>query len=151
MVAVSDFSGLISSDCALASAAASAANVSLHRGMGGLRRQEIETHRARFRALASHPMPDGLLGVLRHQGLELTFRPLMVEEGLPRVAEQGGELGPRIRRVHVEDADRLDARPRRPDAVEASGLAHLDAAPELLLRGLQKEPAERTRCDLHFN
>ena len=79
-------------------------------------------------------MPDGLLGVLRHQGLELTFRPLMVVKGLPRVAEQGGELGPRIRRAHVEDADRLDARPRRLDAKEVRRLAALDATPEFLLR-----------------
>ena len=38
MVAVSDFSGLTSSACALARAEASAATVSLDRGMGGLRR-----------------------------------------------------------------------------------------------------------------
>src|SRR5258708_7464728 len=143
MVAVSDFSGLISSDCALASAAASAANDSLHRGMGGLRRKEIETHRPRFRALASHPMPDGLLGVLRHQGLELTFCPLMVKKGAAGIAEQRCELGPRIRRVHVEDADRLDARPRQLDAEEARGLAVLDAAPEFLLRGQKKVLVER--------
>ncbi len=29
-------------------------------------------------------MPDGLFGVLRHQGLELALRPLVVEKG-PRV------------------------------------------------------------------
>src|SRR6516165_1970283 len=134
MVAVSDFSGLTSSAWALAKAEASAATVSLDRGMGCLRLQHIKAHRPRFRALCSYAMPDGLLGVLRHQGLELTSCPLMVEEGLPRVAEQGGELGPRIRRAHVEDADRLDARPRRLDAEEARGLAVLDAAPEFLLR-----------------
>ena len=37
MVAVSDFSGLMSSACALAKAEASAATDSLDRGMGGLR------------------------------------------------------------------------------------------------------------------
>ena len=41
--------------------------------MGGLRIQDFKAHRARFRAMGSHPMPDGFLGVFRHQGLELTF------------------------------------------------------------------------------
>src|SRR5262249_17137572 len=83
IVAVSDFSGLTSSACALASAAARAATDSLHLGMGGLRGEKIEVHCPRLRALPSHPMPDRLPDVLRHQGLELAFRPLMVEEGLP--------------------------------------------------------------------
>src|SRR5438128_12535250 len=105
MVAVSDFSGLISSACALASAAASAANVSLHRGMGGLRRQEIETHRPRFRTLCSYAMPDGLLGVLRHQVFKLALCSLVVEKGTARIAEKGSELRPGIRRTHIDDAD----------------------------------------------
>src|ERR1700694_4971653 len=44
MVATSDFSGFESSDCALASAAASAAIDSLHRCMGGLHFEDIEAH-----------------------------------------------------------------------------------------------------------
>ena len=88
-------------------------------------------------------MPDGLLGVLRHQGLELAFCPLMVEKGLAGVAEQRGELGPGIRRAHIDDADGLDPWPRRLDAEEARGLAVLDAAPEFLLRGQKKVLVER--------
>src|SRR5437879_4108614 len=83
MVAVNDFSGLTSSACALAKAEASAATDSLDRCMDGLRGQDVETHRPRFRPLGPHPVPDRLLGVLRHQALEFTFRPLMVEKGLP--------------------------------------------------------------------
>src|SRR6201990_1959213 len=109
MVAVSDFSGLTSSACALAKAEASAATVSLDRGMGCLRLQHIKAHRPRFRALGFHAVPDGLLGVLRHQGFELAFRPLVVEKGAPGVAEERGEFRPGIRRTHIDNADGLDA------------------------------------------
>src|SRR5215471_12164419 len=81
MMAVSDFSGLISSACALAKAEASAATVSLDRGMAGLALQHIKAHRARFRALGFNAMPDRLPGILGHQGLELAFCPLVVEKG----------------------------------------------------------------------
>src|SRR5262249_32096203 len=80
MVAVSDFSGLTSSAWALANADASAATVSLDRGMGRLHLQHIKAHRPRFRALCSHAVPDGLLGILGHQGLELAFGPFVVEK-----------------------------------------------------------------------
>src|SRR5262245_28566027 len=113
MVAVSDFSGLISSAWALARAEASAATVSLDRGMGGLRLQHIKAHRSRFRALGFHAVPDGLLSVLGHQGFELAFGPFVVEKGAPGVAEERGELRPEIRRAHIDDADGLDARTRR--------------------------------------
>src|ERR1019366_5248259 len=48
MVAVSDFSGLVSSACALASAAAIAPMVSLDRCIARLHVEEIETDRPRF-------------------------------------------------------------------------------------------------------
>src|SRR6478752_5191647 len=103
MVAVSDFSGLISSAWALAKAEASAATDSLDRGMGCSRLQHIKAHRSRFRTLGSNAMPDSLLGVLRHQGLEFAFRPLVVEKSLPGGAEQRCELRPRVRRAHIDD------------------------------------------------
>src|SRR6516165_10373889 len=96
MVAVSDFSGLMSSAWALAKAEASAATVSLDRGMGGLRLQHIKAYRPRFRALGFHAVPDGLLGILRHQGLELTFGPFVVEKGAPGIAEKRREFRPGI-------------------------------------------------------
>src|SRR5439155_14923038 len=110
MIAVSDFSGLMSSAWALAKAEASAATVSLDRGMGGFPLQHIKAHRPRFRTLGSHAVSNGLLGILRHQGFELAFGPFVVEEGLAGVAEQRCEFGPRIRRAHIDDADGLDAR-----------------------------------------
>src|SRR6266852_4615159 len=113
MVAVSDFSGLMSSAWALAKAEASAATDSLDRGIGGLRLQHIKAHGARFRALGPQPMPDGLPGILGHQGFELAFGPFVVEKGAPGVAEERGELRPGIRRTHVDDADGFDAGPRR--------------------------------------
>src|SRR5262249_52471861 len=113
IVAVRDFSGLTNSACALAKADASAATESLDRRMVGLRLQDVNGHRARLRAFGSYPMPDGFLGVLGHQGLELAFRPLVVEKGMPGVAEQLCELGPRIGRAHIDDADGIDTRPRR--------------------------------------
>ena len=54
-----------------------------------------------------------------------------------------GEFRPGIRRAHIDDADRLDARPRRLDTEEPRGLAVLDAAPEFLLRGQKKVLVER--------
>src|SRR5215472_8987109 len=113
MVAVSDFSGLMSSAWAFANAEASAATVSLDRGMGCLRLQHIKAHRPRFRALCFHAMADGLPGILRHQGFELTLGPFVVEKGAPSVAEERGELRPGIRRTHIDHADGLDPGPRR--------------------------------------
>src|SRR6266540_4272825 len=113
MVAVSDFSGLMSSAWALAKAEASAATDSLDRAIGGLRLQHIKAHRPRFRALCSHAVPDGLLHILGHQGFELAFRSFVVEKGAPSIAEERGELGPGIRRGHIDDADGLDAWARR--------------------------------------
>src|SRR5215468_11270595 len=134
MVAVSDFSGLMSSAWALAKAEASAATVSLDRGMAGLALQHIKAHRARFRALGFHAMPDGLPGILRHQGFELAFGPFVVEEGTAGVAEERREIRPGIRRTHIDDADGLDARPRRLGIDEMGRFAGLHAAPEFLFR-----------------
>src|SRR6516162_3821353 len=103
MVAVSDFSGLRSSAWALAKAEASAATVSLDRGMGCLRLQHIKAHRARFRALCFHAVPDCLLGILGHQGFELAFGPLVVEKGAPGVAEERAKLGPGVGHAHIDD------------------------------------------------
>src|SRR5262249_19403677 len=147
MVAVSDFSGLTSSAWALANAEARAATDSLDRGMGRLRLQHIKAHRSRFRALCSHAVPDGLLGILRHQGFELAFGPLMVEKGAPGVAEERCELRPRIRRTHIDDADRLNTRARRLGIDQVGQLARLDAAPELLFRRDQNAEVERVHRD----
>src|SRR6516162_4406254 len=143
MVAVSDFSGLTSSAWALAKAEASAATVSLDRGMDDLRLQHIKAHRSRFRALGLHAVPDRLPGILGHQGFELAFRPLVVEKGAPGIAEQRGELRPGIGRAHIDDADGLDARPRRLGIDEMGRFAGLHAAPELLFRRVEDTQVKR--------
>src|SRR6516165_927962 len=151
IIAVSDFSGLMSSAWAFAKAEASAATVSLDRGMGRLLYlQHIKAHRPRFRALCSHAVPNGLPGILRHQGFELAFRPFVVEKCAPGVAEERGELGPGIGRAHIDDADGLDARPWRLGIDEMGRFAGLHAAPEFLFCRDQDAQVERVHgdCDL---
>src|SRR5438128_1761298 len=135
MVATRDFSGLLSSACALASAAAMVPIDSLDRCIAALHAQDIKAHRARFGALGSDPVPDCLLGVLRHEPLELRLGGLVLEIGLARAPEHAGEFRPGVGRAHIDDTDRFNARPWRLGAEEARGLAALDTAPELLFRG----------------
>src|SRR5215471_9671915 len=134
MVAVKDFPGLMSPAWALANAEAKAATVSLDRGMGRLRLQHIKAHRPRLRALGFHAVPDGLPGILGHQGFELAFGPFVVEKGGPGVAEEHRELRPGIRRAHIDSTDGLDARPWRLGIDQMGRFARLHAAPELLFR-----------------
>src|SRR6516162_698448 len=138
MVATSDFSGLVSSAWAFASAAAIVPIDSLHRCMAGLHFKKIEADRARFGALSPHPVADRFLGVLRHEGLELGLGFLVLKEGLPGAAEDSGKFGPRVRGAHVHDSHRLDPRPRRLDPEQARGLAALNTTPELFL-GREKQ------------
>ena len=86
----------MSSAWALAKAEASAATVSLDRGINRLRLQHIKAHSARFRSLRPHAMPDCFLGIRRHQGFELALRPFVVEERAAGIAKERGELGPRV-------------------------------------------------------
>src|SRR5262245_3265605 len=88
-------------------------------------------------------MPDRLLGVLRDQRLELALRALVIEKGLPGVAEDRCELSPRVRRAHIDDADGLDARPWRLCHDEVRDFARLHTAPELLFRRHQNAEIER--------
>src|SRR5437588_9060044 len=135
MVAISDFSGLVSSACALARAAAIAPIVSLDRCIAFLRPDDVKAHRAGLRALGLHPMTERFLGVLGDQALELGLGFLMVEKGLPGGAEDRRELGPGIGGRHVDDPHRRKARARRVDPEQARGLAILHTAPELALGG----------------
>src|SRR5580700_4963651 len=97
MAPTRDFSGLISSHCALASAPAKAAIDSLERCMASLPRlQEIEAYGARLRALGMNTMAHRFLGILRHQAFELGLGILMVEMGLSGLGIDAGELRPGI-------------------------------------------------------
>src|SRR5205085_12061008 len=82
-----DVSGWMRSIWALASAAAIAPMLSLARCIGCLHFQQIETHRAGFRAFGAQPMADGLSGVLRDELLQLGFGVFVLEEGWPGGAE----------------------------------------------------------------
>src|SRR5450755_16104 len=139
MVAVSDFSGLVISACALASAAAIAPMVSLDRCIARLHAaQQIETDRPRFGPLGADAVAEGFLGILRHQDFEFGFGPFMVQEGCAGLAKYPCQFGPGIGCAHINDAHRCDPRPWRFDPIEARGLATLNTAPELLFRGQQK-------------
>ena len=60
MVATSDFSGLVSSACAFANAAAKAAMDSLDRCMTALLDEEVEAHGAAFRTFGADAVADRL-------------------------------------------------------------------------------------------
>src|SRR5262249_57152273 len=103
-----------------------------------------------FERLAFTPCPIASLGIVGHQGFELAFRPLVVEKGVPGVAEERSKLRPGIRRTHIDDADGFDAWPRRLGIDEMGHFAGLHAAPELLFRRDQDAEIERVHgdCDL---
>src|SRR3954454_7430176 len=125
MIAVSDFSGFCSSIWALARAPAIAPMVSLERGMTGLRLLEIKANRAGFRAFGPDAMPNRLLGVLRHQLLELGLGGVVFGMGEAGLTKHASEFGPGIGRTHIHDSDRLDLCPGRLDVKQARGLAGL--------------------------
>src|ERR1700722_8717214 len=116
MVAVSDFSGLVSSACALASAAAIAPIVSLDRCIALLPVEKIKADRAGLRTFGSNPMARGLPGVVGHQAFELRLGSLVFEEGGAGRTEQAGGFSPGIGFAHVDDSHRFDSRPRGFDA-----------------------------------
>src|ERR1700688_564944 len=97
MVAVSDFSGLASSACALASAPAMVPIDSLDRCIGCLHAQDVEAHGAGFRPFGPNAMPHRLLGVLRHEPFQLGLDVLVFEKRRPGPAKHAGKLGPAVR------------------------------------------------------
>src|SRR5215210_4822127 len=121
MVAVSDFSGLVSSIWALARAAAMAPIVSLERCIGHLQLHEVKADGTRLRAFGTQPVADRLFDVLRDQLLQLGFRVFVREEGRPGTAEAACELCPAVGCTHIDDTDRREPRPGRLDP-EQSGL-----------------------------
>src|SRR5689334_7295389 len=98
MVPMSDFSGLASSVCALASAVASAAIEGLDHCMARLSTicQKVKADRPRFGTLSADAMADRLLGVLRHQAFELDLSLLVLEMRGPGPAKNRGKFRPGI-------------------------------------------------------
>src|SRR5580700_6161535 len=135
MVATRDFSGLTSSACALANAAARLAMDGLDLCTAALRAEEVEADGARFRTLGPDAMPSRLLGILRHQILQFGLGLFMFEVRRTGPRENRSKLRPRIGGAHVDDTDRFDPWLRRLDSEQSRRLAALDAAPELALRG----------------
>src|SRR5437773_4951783 len=81
MVAVRDFSGLVSSPWALANAAAMAPMVSLERCIGYLRIHQVKADGAGFRTLGAQTVAGGFLGILRHHFLKLSLGAFMLLMG----------------------------------------------------------------------
>src|ERR1700687_2609446 len=96
MVATSDLSGLLSSDCALARAPAIAPIDSLERCIAGLHFQEIEADGAGLRALGPDAMPARLLGILGHQAFQFGLGVLVLEKCGSGLAKNPGEFRPGI-------------------------------------------------------
>src|SRR5262252_5861840 len=133
IVATSDFSGLVNSACALASAAAMVPMDSLEQCMAALYAQDIKAHRTGFGSLGSNTVPDRFLGVLGHKGLELCLGILMLEVSLARAPKHAGEFRPGVGCAHVDDPHRFDPRAGRLEPERSRGLAILNAAPEFFL------------------
>jgi hypothetical protein len=124
---------------------------SLDRCMTTLHVEEVETHRPGFRPPGPDPMPGRLLGILRHEALELGLGLLMLEMGRPSPRKDPSELCPGIRGAHVDDPHRLDARLRRLDAEWARSLAAFYAAPEFPLSGNDEVPIKGIGMGFDFD
>jgi hypothetical protein len=91
-----DFSGLVISDCALASAAASAPTRSLELRMVGLLKQELKADRTGFGAFGFDTVSKGFPGIFRDQLFELGLGSLMRQMGLAGLLVDLGEFCPGI-------------------------------------------------------
>src|SRR5512146_1283612 len=100
MVAIRDFSGLLSSPWALARAAAMAPMVSLERCIGRL--QQVEADGPGFGTPGPQAVSNGLPGILRNQLLQVGLGPLMLLIGRPGPAVGGGKFGPGVRGAHID-------------------------------------------------
>jgi hypothetical protein len=81
------------------------------------------------KALGFHAVANGLLGIFGHEGFEFALGSFVVEKGAPSVPAERRKLRPGIRCPHIDDADGLDARPRRFSIDETRHFARLHAAP----------------------
>src|SRR6267142_3421087 len=112
-----------------------AATLSLDRCMTSLHLDQIEADRARFRPLRSDAMAHRLLGILWHQTFELALGALVVSVGLSGLAKQRRKCCPGIGSVHVDHANRFDARLRRFAIEQHWRFARLDRPPESFFGG----------------
>src|SRR6202050_1503701 len=108
MVPIRDFSGLTSSICALARAAARLAMPSLDRCMMILRFEEVEADGAGFRALGPDAMTDRLMRILRTPPFAFGLGLFVLGMGRFGAGKNPGEFRPRIRGRHVDHPYRID-------------------------------------------
>src|SRR4249919_1147680 len=101
MVATIDFSGLMSSTCARARAAARLPMEPLDCCMAILGMQELKGDDAGFGALGAHAMPGCLLRVLRHEALQLSLGALVFEKCRVGSSKRAGEFRPGIGGAHI--------------------------------------------------
>src|SRR5580704_7217222 len=151
MVPTRDFSGLTSSICALARAAARLAMPSLDRCMIILRLEEVEADGAGFRALGPYTVTDRLMRVLRHQLFEFGLGLFVLGMGRFGAGKNAGEFRPCIRGSHVDHSYRIDPGFRWLQAEQARALARFHATPELPFRGHDEMLVERVGMDLDLN
>src|ERR1700728_2368841 len=134
IVPTSDFSGLASSICALASAAAREAMESLVRCMiallAAVTGQQIKTDGAGLRALGANAMAGCFLGILRYEPLQLGLGAFMLEMSRAGAGKDPGELRPGIGSRHIDHAHGRDPRLWWLNAKWFWFLAALDTAPE---------------------
>src|ERR1700722_14736844 len=112
MVAVSAFSGLVSSPWAFASAVAIAPMVSLDRCIGHLLVDKIKADGTRLRALRPQAVADGLPGILRDEFFQFRLGAFMLLMGGAGPAVGSGKVRPCVGGAHIDDTDRLQTWPR---------------------------------------
>src|SRR5690348_15665298 len=96
-------------------------------------------------------MPNGLLRVLRHEAFQLCLGALVFKKCRVSSTKRASEFSPGVRRAHVDEANRFNARFGRLYAKRGRGLPALDTAPEFSLRGDNEVLVQRIRRDLDAN
>ena len=96
-------------------------------------------------------MADRLLGIFGHQALEFRLGLFVFQVGRASAGKDCSKIRPGVRRAHIDDPNRCDARLRRLDPEQGRGLPTLDAPPELALSGDDQVLVERIGMDLDLN
>src|SRR6516164_5377158 len=133
MVATIDFSGLMSSTCARARAAARLPMEPLDCCMAILGMQQLKCDGTGFRALGAHAMADCLLCVLRHEALQFSLGALVFEKCRVCSSKRACEFCPGIGSAHISDTDSRYPGLRWLNTEQGGGLAAFDRTPELPL------------------
>ena len=95
-------------------------------------------------------MARSLLGILRHQFLEVGLGALMLLKRWPGPAIGGCKFRPAVGCAHVDDPDRFQPRPRWLYPEQMGRVPAHDAAPERLLGGEQEVLVQRISMDGQF-